>query len=175
MAAHNNLPIRDEAFSGSDHALARGAKPLARSLGFGRSFCPPGNDFADSIAYTMQQAVERSGLQPGDIGHVNAQGFSTPEDDIHEARAIRRVFGDTPVIAPTANHGNLGPGTGAVELAASVEACRHGILPPVMNVDEQDDQCPINLAREGTKPASSIGLTTNFTEHGQIACLVISA
>ncbi len=157
-----------------DFALARGARPLARILGFARSFYQRGQGFSEAIAHNLQLAVERSGLTAADIGHVNAQGCSTAEDDVYEARAIQQVFGDTPVIAPTGNLGNLGPGIGTVELAASIECCRSGVLPPAINLDTPDEQCPINVVRdEGVTTNKSFGITTNFTETGQITSMVI--
>lgn len=157
-----------------DFAKARGARPLARILGFARSFYPRNNGFSDAIAHNMNLALERADVSPNDIGHINAQGCSTREDDIIEAQAIDKVFGDTPVIAPTSNLGNLGPGTGAVELAASIEACRHGVLPPVLNLDNQDAECPINVVTEdGTTSDKPLALSTNFTDTGQITSIII--
>ena len=65
-----------------------------------------------------------AGLTPADIGHINAHGISTVEDDVLEAQAIQEFFGDTPVTALKSYFGSLGAGGGAVEMAASVLAFR---------------------------------------------------
>ncbi len=158
-----------------DFALARGATPLAKINSFSRGFHLRGDGFADALAGNLELTLERSGMSANDVGHVNAHGFSTVEDDIFEATAIQKVFADTPVIAPKSTFGNLGPGTGAIELAASIEACRRGQLPPAMNIEKLDERCPINLVAD--KPAatdSNVCLTSNFTETGQMASLMVT-
>lgn len=158
-----------------DFALARGAKPLAKIVASSRGFHLRGDGFAEAISQNLNDLVQRSGLGVDDVGHVNAHGFSTIEDDIYEAQAIRQSLGDIPVIAPKSAFGNLGPGTGAVELAVSLEACHRGILPATMNVDQLDDRCPINLVTDDNVTVkSNTCLTTNFTETGQITSLMIA-
>ncbi len=157
-----------------DAALARGAKPLARILGSARSFFPKGDRFSEAVAANLELTMQRSGLQPADVGHVNANGYSTVDDDIIEAQAIQATLKDVPVIAPKSAFGNIGPGTGLVELAASVKACNEGILPAVLNLDRLDDRCPIHVVSEpGTTTTKSTALTMNFTEAGQIVSLMI--
>ena len=86
------------------------------------------------------------------------------------------MLGDTPVIAPKSNFGNIGPGTGALELASSIEACRHGLLPPVLNLDKRDSRCPINIVTgDAQSTNSNVGMTCNFTEMGQVVSLLFSA
>lgn len=156
-------------------AEARGAKPIARICSFTRGFAKPEN-MGDAIADSIRTSMERAGLTPQGIGHFNAHGFSTVEDDIREATGIRAALGDVPVIAPKSSLGNLGPGAGAIELAASVLACQHGVLPPAINVDELDERCPINLVtQDGVRCAARTAIKLSYTEAGQLATLVISA
>ena len=89
--------------------------------------------------------LEDSGLAADDIGHVNAHGLSTPSDDRVEAQAIRDTLGEVPVTAPKSYFGNLGAGSGAVELIASVLAFAHGKVPPTLNYRKPDPDCPINV------------------------------
>ena len=70
----------------------------------------------DAIARAIRAALTAADIKPGDIGHVNAHGNSTREDDPIEARAIRETLGDVPVTAPKSYFGNLGQGSGMVEL-----------------------------------------------------------
>ncbi len=159
----------------AEFARARGAKPLACVLGFDRGYAPR-DEMARGIADSLRRTLERSGVRPAEVGHCNAHGFSTIPDDILEAQGIAAALGDVPVIAPKSSFGNLGPGTGAVELAASINACQTGHLPPVLNLEQQDPNCPINLVA-GTslmQPLRS-GVAINFTEAGQFATLMIAA
>ena len=155
-------------------ALARGATPLARIKGSCRSFCPDRSAMPEAIAENMNQALTRAGMTAVQIGHVNANGYSTVDDDICEAQAIHKVFGQTPVIAPKGTFGNLGPSTGLVELAASIKAGIEGVLPPIMNLEQIDERCAIQAVVEPqNNEGNSSALSMNFTESGQIVSMVI--
>ena len=78
----------------------------------------------DAIRRAIRAALAAAGIEPGDIGHVNAHGNSTREDDPIEAQAIRETLGDVPVTAPKSYFGNLGQGSGMVELVVSLLAMR---------------------------------------------------
>ncbi len=159
----------------ADVAAARGARPLARIHGFCRSYSAR-QAMSEAIAHSLQTTMQRSGFAASDLGHVNAHGVSTVDDDILEARGIAAALSDVPVIAPKSCFGNLGPGTGAIELAASIHACQTGLLPPVLNVEHQDPRCPVNLVtRPGTRSTRPMGLALNFTREGQVVSLLISA
>jgi 3-oxoacyl-[acyl-carrier-protein] synthase II len=156
-----------------DFARARGVRPIARILGFDRGFAP-GASMEQAIASTLETSLRRAELTPADLGHCNAHGFSTPEDDIREARGIAKSLGDVPVIAPKSNFGNPGPGTGSLELLTSVQACRTGLLPPVLNLEQQDPECPIRMVDgEGLRSNHPTAVTLNFTETGQFCSLVL--
>jgi 3-oxoacyl-[acyl-carrier-protein] synthase II len=130
---------------------------------------------AEAIAASIVSTLQRSTATVKDVGHFNAHGFSTVEDDIHEALGIHKALGDVPVIAPKSSFGNVGPGTGAIELAASIHACQTGILPPALNVDAIDERCPINLVTgDGVTADKRSAITINFTEAGQLATLMIA-
>lgn len=155
-------------------AAARGAKPLARILSYDYGFSLPEN-MSQGISNSINSSLQRAGMTAADVGHFNAHGFSTPQDDIREAQGIRNALGDIPVIAPKSNFGNLGPGTGAIELAASILACQNGVLPPVINADNLDDQCPINLVTsDGVTTTNKTAMTMNFTEAGQLVSMLIA-
>lgn len=128
----------------------------------------------EAIAENMNQALTRAGMTAEQIGHVNANGYSTVDDDICEAQAIRKVFDQTPVIAPKGTFGNLGPSTGLVELAASIKAGIEGVLPPIMNLEQIDERCAIQAVVEPqNNEGNSSALSMNFTESGQIVSMVI--
>ncbi|MCA9262843.1 MAG: beta-ketoacyl-[acyl-carrier-protein] synthase family protein [Planctomycetales bacterium] len=130
-----------------EHAESRGATILGSVVGWGQGFEPrqdaqpyPG----DAIRRTMQQAITMAG---GDLrlDHVNANGLSTRVDDIVEAQAIRDVCGDTPVFAAKSYFGNLGAGSGMVELIASLLGLHCGSLPPTLNYETPDPHCPVDV------------------------------
>ena len=115
------------------------------------------------------------GFVAADVGHVNAHGASTRHDDQIEAQAIRAVLGDTPVTAPKSCFGNLGAGSGAVEMVASVLACRNGLVPPTRNYQVPDPDCPIHVVHgrplEVKQPTA---LVLNHTPHGQAMSVVLA-
>jgi 3-oxoacyl-[acyl-carrier-protein] synthase II len=130
-----------------DHAEARGAHPLAELVGYGATadashitLPAPGGIGAVRAA---RRALDKAGLDPGEIDHVNAHATSTPEGDKAELQAIRTVFGDhAPRVAVTANKSMLGHtlgAAGAIEAVATVLALRDGRVPPTINLDDPDE------------------------------------
>ncbi len=162
-----------------EFAEARGAKILARVLGFGRSFesCPdtrPPTGIA--TRHSIDQALQSSGLAGSEIGHVNAHGDATIEHDRMEAQAIRDYLGDVPVTAPKSYFGCLGAGSGAVEMAASVMAVAEGLVPATLNYRHPDPECPVNVIHgEPLRTETRTALVLNQTETGQTAAVVIGA
>lgn len=158
-------------------ARQRNVPIYARLLGSARAYGNPEKpgELEASITNVINAAIERSGLQASDIGHVNANGTGKIELDGIEAKAIQKTLGNTKVIAPKGHFGSLGGGTGAVELVATLAAFQHKILPPTMNCEVIDEHCPINVNVEseplnGSKPAIAL----NITSQGQIAALVVA-
>ncbi|MBN2022743.1 MAG: beta-ketoacyl-[acyl-carrier-protein] synthase family protein [Pirellulales bacterium] len=130
------------------HAEARGAPILARLLGFAARYEPqPGGREPDgqAVRNAIAETLRQTGVRPEEIDHVNADGLGTPVDDRLEAHAIRDVLGDVPVTAPKSYFGNLGAGTGAVEMAVSLLAFDRGEVPPTLNYDRPDPDCPVNV------------------------------
>ena len=93
-----------------------------------------------------------------------------------EAQAIRATLGDTPVTAPKSYFGDLGAGSGAVEMAASVLGIVHGRVPPTLNYDTPDPACPINVIHgrplTGAQPTA---LVLSQSATGQAAAIVLAA
>jgi 3-oxoacyl-[acyl-carrier-protein] synthase II len=163
-------------------AKARGATIYAEVLGLGSSNVADANlrgKCDAALAQAMRAALRDAGATPGDVGHVNAHGLSTVARDADEARAIGQVFGaaadKVPVAAPKSNFGNLGAGSGAVELIASVLALRAGRLPRVLNYETPDPACPIAVARDEATPAGRSFLNLSVTPQGQAAVLYVAA
>lgn len=132
-----------------------------------------------ALANAIRAALRDAGRSPNDVDHINAHGLSTPQRDIDEARAIREVFGSRadqlPVIAPKGNFGNLGAGSGTVELIASILASREGRLPPVLNYETPDPECPVTVVNDDTTAAGRSFLNLSVTPQGQAAVLFVAA
>ena len=125
----------------------------------------------------MKATLRDAERQPDDVGHLHAHGLSTRSCDADEARAIKAVFGDRakplPVTAAKSYFGNLGAGSGMVELIASLLALKHGQLFPVLNYDTPDPQCPLAIVTETTDPGESF-INLNVTPQGQASAIMAS-
>jgi 3-oxoacyl-[acyl-carrier-protein] synthase II len=130
-----------------EHAESRGAIPLAELIGYGATadashitLPAPGGIGAVRAA---RRALDKAGLEPGAIDHVNAHATSTPEGDRAELQAVRTIFGDhAPRVAITANKSMLGHtlgAAGAIEAIATVMAIREGRVPPTINLGDPDE------------------------------------
>jgi 3-oxoacyl-[acyl-carrier-protein] synthase II len=136
-----------------ERAKARGARIYAEIVGFGQtSDAVDIHNFAtDGVQYAraMTQALERGGLTPNDVDYVNADGRATVVADRSEAKAIGLAFGDraatVPVSAPRSMMGNPLAGAGPIDLAFIAMAMRDSVLPPTINLTEQDPNCHLNL------------------------------
>src|SRR5262245_41842762 len=162
-----------------EHAERRGAAILARVAGYARRFEAPGASFEKrtgrAIGQSIRAVLAAAGMQPRDIGHVNAHGESTIEQDREEARAIRESLGGVPVTALKSFFGDLGAGSGAVELIGSVLALVHGQLPPTLNYEEPDPACPIHVVSGGMWPIEKrTVMALNQSNTGQAVAVVIA-
>ncbi len=130
-----------------EHADARGAEPLAEMVGYGATadashvtLPAPGGIGAVRAA---RRALEKAGLAPEAIDHVNAHATSTPEGDKAELAAIRTIFGEhAPRVSITANKSMLGHtlgAAGAIEAIATIQALREGVIPPTINLLDPDE------------------------------------
>jgi 3-oxoacyl-[acyl-carrier-protein] synthase II len=129
-----------------EHAEARGAAPLAELVGYGATadashitLPAPGGIGAVRAA---RRALQKAGLEPTDIDHVNAHATSTPEGDKAELQAIRTIFGEhASNVSVTANKSMLGHtlgAAGAIEAIVSILAIREGVVPPTINLVDPD-------------------------------------
>ena len=165
-----------------DHARRRGAEPLAEIVGYGATadashitLPAPGGIGAVRAA---RRALEKAGLEPGDVDHVNAHATSTPEGDRAELQAIRTIFGDhAERLAITANKSMTGHtlgAAGAIEAVATIMTMRTGCVPPTINLDDQDEAAAgLDLTRGKAQSRSvRIALSNSFGFGGQNAALL---
>jgi 3-oxoacyl-[acyl-carrier-protein] synthase II len=125
-------------------ARRRGANILAEIVGYGMSgdayhITQPAPEHEGGYR-VMQNALHDAGLQPSAVGYVNAHGTSTPIGDVLEAHAIRNFFGDHKVAISSTKSmtGHLLGGAGGLEAGVTVLALRDQILPPTVNLENQD-------------------------------------
>jgi nodulation protein E len=162
-----------------EHALARGAKPLAELMGFGMT-----SDAGDMVnpsiegpTVAMQLALGDAGLAPSDIEYINAHGTATTVNDINETRAIRKVFGDAAdkvsVSSTKSMHGHcLGAG-GGVEAIACVKAIEENFVPPTIGFDEPGDGCDLDYTpNKGREREVNYAMSNSFAFGGLNAVLV---
>jgi len=162
-------------------AKARDATIYAQMLGAGASCVIDRDGHAQpraALANAMRSALRDAGLQPGDVGHINAHGLGTTDSDREEAAAIQDVFGDVasrvPVTAIKSYIGNAGAGCGVLELSASLLGLRHGIVPPTLNYRQPDPECPLNVVHGEPLPVENkTVLSINVTRMGQAAALIV--
>ena len=150
---------------------------LARILGAAGAFEPCRNGRAiegTAIGRAIAAALRDAGLTPADVGFVVAHGLSTVDDDRIEAQAIRDMLGDVPVTAPKSYFGHLGAGAGSLEAALSVLSLEHGQVPPTLNYEQPDPQCPINVIHGRPMPLGRpTALILSHTRHGQAMAVVV--
>lgn len=160
------------------HAEARGAEIRARVLASVSTWQPSASaavSQGSGLAWAIAQALRRSGVAASELGHVNAHGLSTVEDDRLESRALADTVPDVPVFAPKSYFGNLGSAAGAVELAASVLSLESGLVPATLNYRQPDPECPIRPIADGPlRPRSATALTINWTRMGQATAVVLA-
>lgn len=128
-----------------DHALRRGATPLAEVIGYGTSadahHVTSGPEDGSGAARSMQMALRQAQLQPSQVQHLNAHATSTPVGDRGELAAIRQVFGAGHGPSITATKSALGHMLGAAGGAAAIFtalALRDQLVPPVLNIEHPD-------------------------------------
>ncbi|MBT6495612.1 MAG: beta-ketoacyl-[acyl-carrier-protein] synthase family protein [Planctomycetaceae bacterium] len=166
-----------------DHAITRGADIYAEVLGVGAG-CD-GKGYSNGAGGTglvraIQTALRNSDIEPKELGHINAHGKSTQRDDLVESRAYHRAFGDAgrkiPVTALKSFFGHFDAGSGAVELAGSVLALRHGMIPPTLNYETPDPRCRLKVIHhEPHRQLEPTAISVNRTAMGQSAAAIIRA
>jgi 3-oxoacyl-[acyl-carrier-protein] synthase II len=162
------------------HAASRGARVYGRILGAGSSCVSKAGGRGDSrraLAIAMKSALADAGLEPREIGHINAHGLATTASDLEEALAIHDVFGDcastVPVTAIKSYLGNAAAGCGSLEMAASLLALQHGVIPPTLNYETPDPQIRLNIvAGKPLETQNRTFLKVNVTRMGQASAVV---
>ena len=151
-----------------EHARQRGAKVYAEALGQGISADshdivqpePSGN----GIAHALQNLVANTGVDPSEIVHINAHATSTPQGDLAELKALRKVFGDDvdhmAISATKSMTGHLLGGAGGVETVSTLLALHHRTAPPTINIDTLDPEVDVDIVRGEARDLPAEGRLT---------------
>ena len=128
-----------------EHAEQRGAEPIAAVAGYGRStdayHVTAPDEQGRGVERAMYLALEDSGLQPEDVGHVNAHATSTPTGDGPETKAISRVMPHVAVSATKSMTGHSFGAVGATEGIMCALGIKQKVLPPTINLEELAEDC----------------------------------
>lgn len=164
------------------HARARGATIYAELAGYANTSdahhvtapCPDGS----GAAACMRRALARAGMQPSDIGYINAHGTSTMLGDKAETLAIKAVFGGResapPVSATKSATGHLMGAGGLTEAIACILAIREGVLPPTLNLDHPDPDCDLDYVPNQARRASiTAAMSNSLGFGGQNSSLIV--
>jgi 3-oxoacyl-[acyl-carrier-protein] synthase II len=142
-----------------EKALARGATIIAEVVGFGASsdahhITAPHPEGLGALL-CMEQTLESSGVKKEEVGYVNAHGTSTPLGDIAETQAIKKVFGkhayNLSVSSTKSMTGHLLGAAGGLESIFCIKALETGLLPPTINLENQDPQCDLDYVSNKAK------------------------
>jgi 3-oxoacyl-[acyl-carrier-protein] synthase II len=164
------------------HALKRGAKIYAEIVGYGNTadayhFTAP-EPQGDGMVRVMQAALRDACLNAQEIGYINAHGTSTVLNDKIESTAIMKVFGEHAKILKVSSIksmiGHLMAAAGAVEFVATVMSVYTGILPPTINYQEPDPDCPLDYVTRGAESLDlRAAMSNSFGFGGGNACLLV--
>lgn len=164
-----------------EYALGRGAQPLAEMLAYSVTtdalhFTNPDPE-GKQAARAIQRALSKAGLQPEQVGYINAHATSTTLGDVFEVTAIKRALGAAayavPVSATKSITGHMLGAAGAAEAIWTVLALREQILPPTINQHTPDPACDLDFVPNTARPAQfEVALSTAFGFGGHNTVLV---
>ncbi|GIP33013.1 beta-ketoacyl-ACP synthase II [Paenibacillus sp. J2TS4] len=163
-----------------EHAQKRGARIYAEVIGYGMSgdahhMTDPDPDGA---ARCMKKALQDAGLQPEDVDYINAHGTSTPVGDISETTAIKKAFGDAArqlaISSTKSMTGHLLGAAGGVEAVICGLSIKHGMLPPTINLDNQDPECDLDYVPNTPRKADvKVAMSNSFGFGGHNATIIL--
>ena len=167
-----------------EHAKKRGAHIYAEVAGYGQTadaydIVAPAPDGSGAI-HSMEFALKDAGMKPSEVQYINTHGTSTGLGDKAESHAVAKVFGDRKVnpdlyvTSTKSMHGHMLGATGAAEAIACVKAINENIVPPTINLDNQDEEvADLNyVPYKAVKAELHAELSNSFGFGGQNASLV---
>ena len=165
-----------------EHAKARGAKIYAELIGYGVSsdanHITEPDPSGTNPARAMTMAFGDAGIDPSEVGYINAHGTSTPVGDASETRVIKLALGEenaarTPVSSTKGATGHCLGAAGAIEAIFTILATDRGVLPPTINYEDPDPECDLDyIPNEAREAEIQIGVSNSFGFGGHNACVV---
>ena len=164
-----------------EHALERGAKIYGEIVGCGNTcdahhFTAPHPEGRGAMA-CMKQAIEQAGINPSEIGYINAHGTATNKGDLVETSAIKKIFGDTlPYVSSTKGAtGHMMGAGGITEAITCVKAIETGVIPPTINLNEVDPDCAglDFVANTAKKAELNYAMSNAFGFGGQNSSIIV--
>lgn len=167
-----------------EHAKARGAQIYAELIGFGMSgdayhiTLPPAD--GEGARKCMTAAIRDAGIEPADIDYLNAHGTSTQAGDIGETNGIKRAFGSAAgklVVSSTkSTTGHLLGAAGAAEAIFCALAIKNQVIPPTINLDNQDPECDLDYTPNVARDAKvKTAISNSFGFGGTNGSLILRA
>jgi 3-oxoacyl-[acyl-carrier-protein] synthase II len=125
----------------------------------------------------MRSALGRTGVEPEEVGYINAHGTSTPLGDLAETRAIKEVFGDhahrLAVSSTKSVMGHCFGAAAAIEAMMCVLALHHGVLPPTINLNTPDPECDLDyVPNEAREQQVEVALSNSMGLGGHNGCVL---
>ncbi|WP_184015008.1 beta-ketoacyl-ACP synthase II [Haloferula luteola] len=166
-----------------EYAKRRGANIIAELAGYGASadayhLSAPSPD-GSGPARAMEMAMRHAGVNPEDVDYLNAHATSTGLGDIAEVKAIKRAFGDRvqnglKVSSTKSMTGHMLGAAGGAELLACLMAIRDGVIPPTINVENQDPECDLDcVPNVAIEKQVEVALSNSFGFGGHNASLLV--
>ena len=159
-------------------AEARGAKIYGELLGRGSSVVLSPQGVADrqqAIGNALAALLKSDRVDADRVGHIHAHGISTRSGDEEEAKAVGSVFGDRPlpVMAAKSHFGNLGAGSGMVEVIASLLAFAAGQIPGMLNFESPDKDCRLPGISREPQTAGGLFINLSVTPQAQASAVAV--
>ena len=166
-----------------ESAVRRGVEPLAELRGYAATsdahHLTEPSATGESAARAMSAALTEAGIDPSEVGYINAHGTSTPLNDKHETKAIKVALGEdayrVPISSSKSMTGHLLGAGGALEAAICVMAMRDGLVPPTINLDEPDPECDLDYTpNQARRLEIDVAMSNSFGFGGHNSVLVFS-
>jgi 3-oxoacyl-[acyl-carrier-protein] synthase II len=164
-------------------ARRRGARIYAELIGYGVSsdaaHMTEPDPTGENPARAMTMALRDAGVDPSEVGYVNAHATSTPLGDASETRVIKHAFGEenakkVPVSSTKGATGHCFGAAGAVEAVFTIMAVTEGVLPPTINYENEDPECDLDyVPNEARKADVRVAVSNSFGFGGHNASIVV--
>jgi 3-oxoacyl-[acyl-carrier-protein] synthase II len=164
-------------------ARERGAKIYGELVGYGVSsdaaHMTEPDPTGENPARAMRMALADAGVDPSEVGYVNAHATSTPLGDASETKVIKKALGEenaakVGVSSTKGGTGHCFGAAGAVEAVFTVLAVDRGVLPPTINYEQQDPECDLDyIPNESREADITVGVSNSFGFGGHNACIVV--